>query len=103
MQFINHFEYWLLTVLGWGVALFMIWAFVDCVTRKAPAFTAAGKLTKPTWLVLTGLPALIATLFAVTQTGSVLNILIYLGMIAAGVYMADVRPAVREISGPSRW
>jgi hypothetical protein len=103
MQFINHFEYWLLTVLGWGVALFTIWAFVDCASRKAAAFTAAGKLTKPTWMVLTGLPALIATLFAVSTTGSVLNILIYLGMIAAGVYMADVRPAVKEISGPSRW
>jgi hypothetical protein len=53
--------------------------------------------------VLTGIPALIATLFALSGYGSVLNLLIYIGLIVTSVYMADVRPAVREISGPSRW
>lgn len=103
MQVVNHIEYWLLTVLGWAVAIYMLWAFVDCATRKAPAFPAAGKLTKPAWLVLTGIPALIAVLIALSSYGSVLNLIIYIGLIVTSVYMADVRPAVREISGPSRW
>jgi hypothetical protein len=103
MQAINHIEFWLLYALGWAVAIFTVWAFIDCAARKAPAFPAAGKLTKPTWLLLTGLPALISTLLAFSGYGSVLNLLIYIGLIVSSVYMADVRPAVREISGPSRW
>ena len=101
MQVVNGIESWLLTVLGWAVAVYMVWAFVDCASRKAAAFPAAGKLTKPAWMVLTGVPALIATLIALA--GSVLNLIIYIGLIVTSVYMADVRPAVREISGPSRW
>jgi heme/copper-type cytochrome/quinol oxidase subunit 2 len=101
---INHIEYWLLFVLGWAVAIFMIWAFVDCASRKAAAFPAAGKLTKPAWMLLTGIPAVIAAVIAITGVGTVMNLLIYMGLIATSVYMADVRPAVREISGgPSRW
>jgi len=100
---IDQTEYWLLVALGWGVAVFMIWAFVDCASRKAAAFPAAGKLTKPAWLVLTGLPALVGTLLALSGPGAVLNLIVYIAVIVSAVYMADVRPAVREISGPSRW
>ncbi len=103
MLLIDHLQYWLLVVLGWAVAVFAIWAFVDCSTRKAAAFAAAGKLTKPAWMALTGITALIITLFSFSGPGSVLNILVYVGVIVSSIYMADVRPAVREISGPSRW
>jgi hypothetical protein len=103
VQAINHVEYWLLFVLSWAIAVFSVWAFVDCASRKAPAFPAAGKLTKPTWLLLTGIPALITTLLAVSGVASVLSLIIYISVIVTSVYMADVRPAVREISGPSRW
>jgi uncharacterized protein DUF2516 len=103
VQAIDHIEYWLLLLLGWAVAVFMIWAFIDCASRKAPAFPAAGKLTKPAWLVLTGLPALVGTLLALSGAGAVLNLITYIAVIVSSVYMADVRPAVKEISGPSRW
>jgi hypothetical protein len=103
VEAINHVEYWLLFGLTWAVAVFSVWAFIDCATRKAPAFPAAGKLTKATWLLLTGIPALITTLFAVQGSVSVLSLIIYISVIVTSVYMADVRPAVREISGPSRW
>jgi hypothetical protein len=64
----------------------------------APAFPAAGKLTKPTWILLTAVAvAPVAFLQDVT------NLLSYIGIIVSCVYLADVRPAVREISGPSRW
>jgi hypothetical protein len=103
VQAINHIEYWLLLVLGWAVCAFMVWAFVDCLTRKAPAFPAAGKLTKPAWLLLTGLPAVFSMLSVLGGYGLQLNFLMYIALIVTSVYMADVRPAVREISGPSRW
>lgn len=98
MDQILNAEYYLELAVLWGVFLFAVWAVTDCATRKAAAFTAAGKLTKPTWLLLTGLSALMAFPY--------LGFPFLLRMITTtvvAVYMADVRPAVREISGPQRW
>jgi hypothetical protein len=98
VQTINNIENGLLLVLFLGVLALQLWALVDCITRKAPAFPAAGKLTKPTWILLTAVAvAPVALLQDVT------NLLAYVGIIVSSVYLADVRPAVREISGPSRW
>lgn len=98
VQTIHNIENGLLLVLFLGVLALQLWALVDCVTRKAPAFPAAGKLTKPTWILLTAVAvAPVALLQDVT------NLLAYIGIIVSCVYLADVRPAVREISGPSRW
>lgn len=98
MQTINNIENGLLLVLFVGVLALQIWALVDCITRKAPAFPAAGKLTKPTWILLTAVAvAPVAFLQDVT------SLLSFIGIIVSSVYLADVRPAVREISGPSRW
>ena len=98
MQTINNIENGLLLILFLGVLALQLWALVDCITRKAPAFPAAGKLTKPTWILLTAVAvAPVALLRDVT------NLLSYIGIIVSSVYLADVRPAVREISGPSRW
>ncbi|MDQ1722035.1 MAG: hypothetical protein QOI26_1769 [Pseudonocardiales bacterium] len=98
MQTIDSIENGLLLVVFVGVLALQLWALVDCITRKAPAFPAAGKLTKPTWILLTAVAvAPVAFLQDVT------NLLSYIGIIVSCVYLADVRPAVREISGPSRW
>ena len=98
VQTIHDIENGLLLVLFLGVLALQLWALVDCITRKAPAFPAAGKLTKPTWILLTAVAvAPVALLQDVT------NLLAYIGIIVSSVYLADVRPAVREISGPSRW
>ena len=98
MQTINNIENGLLLVLFLGVLALQLWALVDCITRKAPAFPAAGKLTKPTWILLTAVAVAPVILFQ-----NVTNLLAYIGIIVSCVYLADVRPAVREISGPSRW
>jgi hypothetical protein len=98
VQTINNIENGLLLVLFLGVLALQLWALVDCITRKAPAFPAAGKLTKPTWILLTAV-AVTPVLFLHDVT----NLLAYIGIIVSSVYLADVRPAVREISGPSRW
>ena len=96
MHLINETEHWLLLVIGWGIVAFTAWALIDCITRKAAAFPAAGKLTKPTWLLMTGMATLVSLLPGVT-------LLAIIATVVAAVYLADVRPAVREISGPSRW
>lgn len=98
VQTIDNIENGLLLVVLLGVLALQLWALVDCITRKAPAFPAAGKLTKPTWILLTAV-----AVAPVAFLQDVLNLLSYIGIIVSCVYLADVRPAVREISGPSRW
>jgi hypothetical protein len=93
-------EYWLLRVVQIGMLALQLWALADCATRKSAAFSAAGKLSKPAWLGITVMAAVVTTLLGLMSGGL---ILVLIGMVASLVYLADVRPAVREISGPSRW
>ncbi|MCU1689489.1 MAG: uncharacterized protein JWN61_739 [Pseudonocardiales bacterium] len=93
-------EAWLLFVVWIGVFVLQIWALADCVTRSSAAFTAAGKLSKPAWLGITAFSVLVSGWLRLTSSGL---ILVLIGIVASLVYLADVRPAVRQISGPSRW
>lgn len=80
-------------VLGVAVLVGAGWAFVDSLTRRPDAFVAAGKLTKPAWLGING----VATLLAFLVVFNPLSIFGILAVVAAGVYFADVRPALREV------
>jgi hypothetical protein len=99
VQTINSIQNWLLFILLLGALALEAWALIDCVSRKGPAFPAAGKLTKPTWILLTAL-SLAGTAIV---PGGVRSVIAWIGLTICSVYLADVRPAVREISGPSRW
>jgi len=101
VQIVNDLYYWTDHVVAWGMFALWIWAFADCATRKAAAFPAAGKLTKPGWLLILALAAFIGTL-TVTPFDyytSPANVVGLIATVVASVYLADVRPAVREISG----
>lgn len=71
-----------------------VWAVIDALIRPSDAFHAAQKLTKPGWVVI--LLLALVTLYLIRSPISIFGLL---GVVAAGVYLADVRPAVREISG----
>jgi hypothetical protein len=73
------------------------WALIDCVIRPPQAFAAAGKLTKPAWLAITVGALLFLWLFSPLHPFGIA------GLVAAIVYLVDVRPAVREVQGPGRW
>ena len=83
--------------LALGLAAFVVeaWAFVDAVTRPSQAFAAAGKLTKPLWLIITGVAAVIG-LYGVAYRVGPSSILPVAAFVAAAVYLADVRPKVRS-------
>ena len=85
--------------LALGLAAFAVeaWAFIDAITRPAQAFVAAGKLTKPLWLIITGVAAVIGLAGAVYGVGPT-SILPVVACVAAAVYLADVRPKVRSFS-----
>lgn len=83
-------------VIGVGVLAMMLWALVDCARTRPDAFVAAGKRTKTFWLLLTGVASLIGFIFVFSP----FNIFNLLAIVAAGVYHADVRPAVASLRGP---
>lgn len=78
-----------------SLALFLValFAFVDALIRPANAYVAAGKLTKPAWAAITGVAALALFLFGIRSFWSIPAI------VAALVYLVDVRPAIRGMSG----
>jgi hypothetical protein len=83
--------------LALGLAAFVVeaWAFIDAITRPGQAFVAAGKLTKPLWLVITGVAAVIGLAGAVYGVGPT-SILPVAAFVAAAIYLADVRPKVKS-------
>ena len=100
MQVVAQIEYELLRVIFWGLIALRVWAFVDCLIRKTAAFPAAGKLTKPAWVLLTGFSLAISALLHIYGP---YNFLTLAFLVVSLVYLTDVRPAVREVSGGSRW
>lgn len=86
----------LLSLAAFGLAAY---AFVDAVRRPGAAFEYAGKRTKTFWSILLG----VALALAFLSIGGRIGFLVILSVVAAGVYLADVRPAVRTYGGgPSR-
>ena len=86
----------LLFGLGLGALVLKVWALIDAVTRPGPAYEAAGKLSKPIWV------AILAAAVLLGGT-NVMGIFGLVGLIAAIVYLVDVRPAVREIRPGGPW
>jgi hypothetical protein len=83
-----------LSVLSWVVIAVTVYAFVHAAMQRPDAYTAADKLTKPVWLVILGGAGLLAWVLGVTGT--------VIAAVAAGVYLADVRPKLLEVQGKSR-
>jgi hypothetical protein len=91
------FDFWVYTALNYGALALTLWAFIDALIRPAPGFVAAGKLTKPGWAAITGVAAAVVFYFGAMS---------FLGLpaiIAAVVYLVDVRPAVRGLRRGNSW
>ena len=69
-----------------------IYAFASALMFSAEAYNAAGKLTKPAWCIILGLGV------AFQLVGSPIGILSIAFVIAAFVYLADVRPALAGLT-----
>ena len=70
-------------------------AFISSLMYPAEAYTATGKLTKPAWTIILGLGLLSQVLLL---NSSPINLILLAFTIAALVYLADVRPALSEIT-----
>ncbi|WNI17032.1 DUF2516 family protein [Actinacidiphila sp. ITFR-21] len=85
--------YSVLGLVSWALLLFALFAFVDAAFRRPDAYRAADKKSKTFWLVVLGLAAVVMKFF------SLVTILPLIGLVAVIVYMVDVRPAIRGITG----
>jgi hypothetical protein len=86
----------LLTGLSLGALVLKVWALADAIYRPAKVYAAAGKWSKPAWIAI-----LVVAL--VLTGGDFFGLLGLIAVIAAIVYLVDVRPAVRELQSDRPW
>jgi hypothetical protein len=84
-----------LLILTLVLLVLKIYAWIDALLRPAQLYVAAGKQTKVFWAVILTI--------AVLVNGYFLGLA---AIVAAIVYLVDVRPAIKELrggSGPGGW
>jgi hypothetical protein len=79
-------------IVFFAVLAVEIFAFGSALTYSSRAYDAAGKLTKPAWLIILGLTVALNFI----PVGGV--ILMLAGIIASLVYLLDVRPALANLT-----
>ncbi|WP_394302701.1 DUF2516 family protein [Sphaerimonospora cavernae] len=89
--------FWLLSIAAFVMCA---WALIHALRIPTRAFPAAGKQTKPLWLIILGFATLFTFAGAVNYYGMGMpGLLTIISVIAAGIYLADVKPAVNEYRG----
>ncbi|PKW26645.1 DUF2516 family protein [Phycicoccus duodecadis] len=94
MSFLGTVQGYIVLALSIAALGVEVYALVDCLRRRPDAFTAAGKRSKGFWLAVTG----VAVLLGVVALGG-LGLLAIVAIVAAGVYLADVKPALDQVMG----
>ena len=93
--------YWFFEVLSIAALCVEVWAFVDAVRRPTAAFPAAGKQTKPIWLVILGVAAVIGLWSSTLGGPNLVSLFPIVAFVAAAIYLTDVRPKVKEFKDGS--
>ena len=86
-----------LILLAFGIASLglSVFGLIDALRHRPDAFTAAGKRTKNFWLLVLG----VAVALSIVSVYRPFTITWILAVVGAGVYLADVRPALRRVMG----
>ncbi|MFD6444680.1 DUF2516 family protein [Promicromonospora sp. NPDC060204] len=79
-------------VLGVIVFAVQVIALVDAIRRPANAYTSEGKLSKPIWLAILGVAAVLGLLGLPPSFITASSFLNVIAVVPAIVYWADVRP-----------
>jgi hypothetical protein len=89
-------------IVYWGCLLLGAVAFIDALRQRRDAFPAVDRQTKPIWLGILG-GGILAQWFFPALGGGLLSLLGLAGIVAAIVYLVDVRRRVVEITRGPRW
>ena len=98
MTAFTGFQSTLVLILGLAALACEVFALVDALRHRPDAYVAAGKRTKNFWSIL----LLVAVILWVGTLFNMLNLFGLVGFVAAAVYLTDVRPALRQVSGRGR-
>jgi hypothetical protein len=97
LSIVNLF-FWVLLL---GAFVIEAWAFIDALRRPKAAFPAAGKQTKPIWLLILGVAFVIGLAGAVGDL-SLISIFPIVAFVAAAIYLVDVRPKINSMKAGQR-
>lgn len=109
MNFIPQIQSWIFLLLALAGLAANLTSFIHAAMTKPATFAAADKRTKGFWLGITGVAAALAFLSIPAPGGAQGRMLFtILALIAGGVYLTDVRPALKRYSkrppsGPEGW
>jgi hypothetical protein len=95
-------DYYVLLVIWLAAIPVGGYAFVHALMQRADAFTAVEKLTKGSWLGITGASLLVLIVFDGPRGGGM--IFWIAALVAVLVYIVDVKPAIVGVQGGGqRW
>lgn len=97
LSVINLF-FWVLLLAAFVVES---WAFIHALMQPKAAFTAAGKQTKPIWLIILGVAFVIGIGGAVGYL-ALLSLFPIIAFVAAAIYLVDVRPKIKQVRPGTR-
>jgi hypothetical protein len=81
------------TFISLAMFVAQAFAFVDAATHRPDAYVAGDKLTKKAWMIILGLAVAAHMLF-----WDPINLFNLVGIVAALVYLVDVRPTLRSLT-----
>ncbi|PWH06523.1 DUF2516 domain-containing protein [Brachybacterium endophyticum] len=94
---------WIFAVLAVVLFAVEVFALINALRFRPDAYVAAGRRTKLFWGLLTGLSVLLGFLALPYPVGGGSSMLLMIiGIVIAGVFLADVYPALRQVMGRSR-
>ncbi|GAB3453187.1 DUF2516 family protein [Actinophytocola sediminis] len=90
----------ILQIIDWAAVPVGVFAFIHALMQRPDAYAAIDRFTKPAWLGITGGAAVALLLFSFAGIGWIFWIA---GLVAALVYIVDIRPRLIEVQRGQRW
>jgi hypothetical protein len=90
---IINWVFWILLLAAFVVET---WAFIHAILQPTESFTAAGKQTKPLWLIILGIAFLIGVGGAIGYL-ALLSFFPIIAFVAAAIYLVDVKPKIKQV------
>ncbi len=102
-EVVSQIMYAITLALAYGGAVLGLFCLIDALTRRADAYAAADKQSKGVWVGITVACAVVLGLAVISNVFEPQSLLWLAAMVGVLVYLVDVRPRLREVSGPGRW
>ncbi|HWM03548.1 MAG TPA: DUF2516 family protein [Actinophytocola sp.] len=90
----------ILRIIDWAALPVGVFAFIHALMQRPDAYAAIDRLTKPAWLGITGGATAALLIFSFASIGWIFWVA---GLVAALVYIVDIRPRLIEVQRGQRW